>query len=348
MKNFKIIETAFFKNLVLISMFSTLFISCKKDTAEDTLAPVITAVTNLDNRADPLLSARYSQWIIIKGQHLATTFKVDFNGVLVADSLRWANDTSVTVKIPGPLPGASNNPITVYTKYGQATVNFTILQPPPTITSFNPVSGGANDIITIAGDWFTNLTSVKFGTVDAVIVSSTKTEIKVKVPAGVSQAYLIITTSGGTTQSANAFGFKFIVYDDAVNSMFWIGGGWGGTSVLNSTENIKRGTYSVKISYAGGYGSPMQLGGGSLNLTGYTHVKISIYGGPGSTNNKVKLVLNGNGSSGVELVLVAGQWTDYSIPLNTLGSPSILNEIWLQEFSGTSSEIIFVDDFGLI
>jgi hypothetical protein len=130
--------------------------------------------------------------------------------------------------------------------------------------------------------------------------------------------------------------------------MFWIGGGWGGTSALNSTEVVKRGTHSVKISYAGGYGSPMQLGGGSLSLVGYTKVKISIYGGPGSTNNKVKLVLNGNAASGVELVLVAGQWTDYSISLSDLGSPMILNEIWLQEFSGTSSEIIYVDDFGLI
>lgn len=323
------------------------FSSCKKDAATDKNAPTISGVSTLNDRAHPLLSGTYSQWILIKGQHLATTYKVDFNSILAADSLIWADDTSVTVKIPGPLPGATKNPITVYTKYGQATYDFTILQPAPTITGFNPVSGNAGDVVTITGDWFTNLTSVKFGTTSATVVSSTKTEIKVQVPAGISQAYIFVTTAGGTTQSAGAFGFKFIVYDDAVNSMFW-SGGWGGSADYNNTTIVKRGTKSIQVNYSGGYGSPIQLGGGTLDLTGYTAIKISIYGGPGSNNNKVKLILNGAASSGQELVLVEGQWTDFTVPLNTLGSPAILNEIWLQEFSGAATEIVYVDDFGLI
>lgn len=348
MKQIILKSAAIFLILMLVLSSGIILSSCKKDNVGDTAAPTIDKVTTLTDRGASLPAGTYSQWILIKGQHLGTTFKVDFNGTLAADSLMFANDSSVTVQIPGPLTGISDNPITVFTKYGQATYSFVINQPPPTITSFNPVSGSADDIVTISGDWFTNVTSVKFGTANATILSSSKNEIKVKLPAGVSQAYIFVTTSGGTTKSANAFGFKFIVYDDAVNSMFWIGGGWGGTSALNSTEVVKRGKYSVKISYAGGYGSPMQLGGGSLSLVGYTKVKISIYGGPGTTNNKVKLVLNGNGSKGVELVLVAGQWTDYSISLSDLGDPATLNEIWLQEYSGTNSEYIYVDDFGLI
>jgi hypothetical protein len=320
--------------------------SCKKDAAEDTAAPSISGVTTLDDRSTQLGNGTYSQWILIKGAHLATTFKVDFNGVLAADSLIWANDTSVTVKIPGPLPGATSNPITVYTKYGSATYEFTILQPAPTITGFNPVSGGAGDMVTITGDWFTNLISVKFGTIDATIVSSNKTEIKVEVPAGVSQAYIFVTTSGGTTQSASAFGFRFVVYDDALNSMFWAGG-WGGTADYNSTEVVKRGTKSIKVNYAGGWGSPIQIGGGTLDLSTYVAIKISIYGGPGTNFNKVKLTINGSASNGQELILREGQWTDFTIPLNTLGSPATLNEIWVQEFSGVGG-VIYVDDFGLI
>jgi hypothetical protein len=342
-KNIKIL----INGLLGILFAGLIFSSCKKSSTEDTNPPSIKNITTLSNRVDTLTSGRYSQWVLIKGAHLATTYKVDFNTVLAADSLIWADDTSVTVKIPGPLPGATSNPVTVYTKYGQATYNFTILQPPPTITGFNPVSGNAGDVVTITGDWFTNLVSVKFGTTNATIVSSTKTQIKVQVPTGISQAYLFVTTAGGTTQSTGAFGFKFIVYDDAVNSMFWTGG-WGGSADFNNTTIVKRGTKSIKVSYSGGYGSPIQLGGGSLNLTGYTAVKLSIYGGPGSNNNKVKLTLNGAASSGQELILQEGQWKDFTIPLNTLGNPATLNEIWVQEFSGTSSEVIYVDDFGLI
>ena len=347
MKNFEIEKRGLFKILILIATFSTLFISCKKDTAEDKLPPVINAVTNLDNRVDPLASARYSQWVIIKGQHLATAFKVDFNGVLAADSLLWANDTSVTVKIPGPLPGAANNPVTVFTKYGQATYNFTILQPPPTITGFNPVSGSAGDVVTITGDWFTNITGVKFGTTAATIVSSTKTQVKVTVPPGISQAFIFVTTSGGTTQSAGAFGFKYVWFDDTFNAAWWIGGGWGGSADYNNTTIVKRGTKSIKVTYAGGWGSPLQTGIGSFSTAPYTAIKISIYGGPGTNNNKVKLILSQAGSSGVEIVLTEGVWTDYTIPLSALGNPTNIDQIWLQEFSGAGG-VIYVDDFGLI
>lgn len=132
-----------------------------------------------------------------------------------------------------------------------------------------------------------------------------------------------------------------------MNSAWW-SGGWGGTAVYNSTEVVKRGATSIKVSYAGGYGSPIQLGGGNLNTAEYTSIKLSVYGGSGTNNNKVKLILNGAASSGQEIVLTEGKWTDVTIPLNTLGSPATITEIWLQEFSNTVSSTIYVDDIGLI
>lgn len=196
--------------LFTLLILPLIFGACKKD-KDGGQPPVITKITTLNDRGTGLGNATYSQWILIKGSHLSSTQKVDFNGVEVDASQIFANDTSVTVQVPGPLPGATKNPVTVYTRYGQATLDFNVLQPAPVITSFTPVSGGAGDVVTITGDWFTNLVGVKFGTVDATVVSSTKTEIKVTVPDGVSQAYLIVTTSGGTTQSTGAFGFKYVM-----------------------------------------------------------------------------------------------------------------------------------------
>lgn len=338
------------KNLINTLLFLTVLmtiVSCKKE-AVNTAPPTLSGVTTLNNRVTNLDKATYAQWILIKGANLATTNKVDFNGVEIYDSLFYANDTSITVKVPGPLQGATINPITVYTKYGQATLNFTILQPPPVINSFSPVSGSAGDIVTISGDWFTNLTNVKFGDIQATIVSSNKTEIKVKVPDGVALAYIFITTSGGTTKSAGAFGFKYIIYDDALNADWWTGG-WGGTADYSSTEKVKRGINSIKVNYAGGWGSPIGIGmGTTVSASGYTAIKLSIYGGPGSNNNKVKLILNGSASNGQELILTEGKWTDYTIPLNMLGNPQKIEQIWLQEFSNGATTLIYVDDIGLI
>jgi len=62
----------------------------------------------------------------------------------------------------------------------------------PVITSFNPISGSSGDIITITGDNFSQQSGnniVKVGPLTSAVVSSTVTEIQVKLPSG-------ITTSG--------------------------------------------------------------------------------------------------------------------------------------------------------
>ncbi len=175
--------------------------SCKKEKQEDTAIPELTGVTGMDNRSVSLDAVNFGDWIILRGKHLATTYKVEFNTVLAADSLIYADDSTVTVKIPPVLPDPANNPITVTTKYGTATLNFRILQPPPTIIGFDPMAGAAGDVVTITGYNFGGVTSVKFGSTEASIISSTKEEIKVNVPAGITTAYIYVTTPSGTVRS---------------------------------------------------------------------------------------------------------------------------------------------------
>ena len=111
---------------------------------------------------------------------------------------------------------------------------------------------------------------------------------------------------------------SFPIYNDAVTGNWngWIGGGWGGTSNYNNTAPVREGDKSIKIDYAGGYGSPMQLGGANVDVTSYTTFKISIYGGPGSNGLKVNLGINGADS--YNITLVEGKWTDYQIPISSL------------------------------
>jgi len=104
-----------YNHAVLMILLLTTIFACKKENVGNTAPPLINGVTDLINRGTPLQSVKYGEWIVIKGANLATTFKVEFNAVLVADSMYYADDSTVTVKIPTNLPDPINNPITVTT-----------------------------------------------------------------------------------------------------------------------------------------------------------------------------------------------------------------------------------------
>lgn len=337
---------------IIIAGLLLILISCKKDkingSGDDKLPPEISAVTDLTNRDIALTAVQYGDWIIIKGKHLATTFKVDFNTVQAADSLIYADDSTVTVKIPATLPDPANNPITVTTKYGTATYNFRILQPAPVITSFDPGAGPAGVTVTITGDYFAGVSSVKFETVEATIISNTKTEIKVTVPAGVTYGYIFVTTPSGTVKSINAFGFRYLIYDDALTAT-WSNTSFSATAVLTNTTPVKRGTMSIKTNYTASFGAlRLSKATPSVSITGYTALKFSLYAGPASLGKKVKIYFNGVSASGYTYTITeVGKWIDVQIPLTNLGNPVTLSSVTMQEFSAILQEV-YVDDLGLI
>ncbi|MDR6783818.1 hypothetical protein ABIE26_002793 [Pedobacter africanus] len=328
---------------VLLFLFNA-FNACKKESTVNTAPPTITGVSNLVNRDVLLASVDYGEWISIKGTNLSSTYKVDFNGTLAADSLIYGDDNTVTVKIPAQLTDPLNNPITVSTKYGSASLNFQIKQPAPTITGFDPGAGLPNDEISIKGNYFKGVTEVKFETTAATIVSSTQTEIKVKVPAGFVSGYIFVTTPVGTVKSAKVFGLKATIFDDAMAS------GWSNTSYsntydMNQTAIVRRGTKAIVNKFTVGFGAVrFTKAAPAFSTSGYTGVKISIYGGAGTAGKKVRISLTPAAST-FELILTEGAWTDYQVPFTNLGNPATITAITFQEFSGLTSQI-YVDDVG--
>lgn len=330
------------KKLLLIALI--LFGSCKKEDSGDTAAPIISAVTTTTDRSTGISSGSLSEWVQIKGLHLATAQTVRFNTLEVAPSDFYATDTSVTVQIPGAIADSLTGKVTVVTRYGQADYAFTVEIPAPAITSFDPAVGDAGTVVNIAGNWFQNLESVKMGTLTAIIVASTDTTIQVKIPDGYTPGYFYITTStGGTTKSANPFGMNYAVYDDAANADWWFGP-WSADVSMVSTEKAKRGTNSIKVQYTGGFGG-FQCGSW-VDVTGYQGIRLSVYGGAGTKGMQVKLYINGVSGTSALLTLTEGTWTDYSVPFSALGNPDILSTLVIQEFSNNNS-LIYIDDLGL-
>lgn len=322
------------------------FAACKKD---DTGAPPTIDHVRIIAKDSATTTGMRSNVYAIIGNNLATTTKVTFNGYDAFINSALIRDDNIIITIPSNTPwkGVSNE-LVVTTKYGSVTMPFTIQQPGPKITSFDPLAAAAGDIVTITGDIFDNVTRVTFDSTEAEIVSATSTEIKVKVPAGIVQAYVYVFTPGGTAKSPAAFGFKFVAYDDALAPGWWEGS-WSSAVDLKNTVIVKRGTYAIQEQYTGGYGGfQIGNGGATIDLDGFSAVKISIFGGPGTDGKLVKLVLNGDYDHGVTLTLKENAWSDFTVPLSQLNSPATLQSIVVQEFSGNAPSIIYLDDIGLI
>ncbi len=283
-------------------------------------------------------------------QVLVNGKKVYFNPALVTDKL-----IIFTVSADVPFGPGQSNKLTVVTTQGRVEFDFGILQPPPVITSFNPLAAGTGDIITITGKVLGGASSVKFDDVEATIIGTpTDTEIKVAVPPGVVQAYIFVTTAGGTTKSAAAFGFKSLIYDEALQNGWGNYDGYGSTRNFKSTDHPKRGTYAIATTVDNGYGA-LQIGYGGATLNaktaGFTALKFSIYGGAGiKDGDRVRVVINGGYGDGVSVVVTmkAGVYTDYTIPLSQLGDPSTINEFVLQTQGTAAPATFYVDDLGFI
>ena len=232
----------------------------------------------------------------------------------------------------------------------------------PTISNMTPNPVDPNSNLTITGTNLDLVTAVTFENAPAVttFVSQSATQLVVHVPLGVANGLVTLSVlnstvkvqSSGILQITGAAPPPTVAlpfYDEGVSSNWtntgWIGGGWGGSVDYNNASPVRVGTKSAKITYSGGYGSPLQLGGNNISFSGYTTFKVSIYGGPGSTGKKVNIVFNNSG--GYQLTLgPEGQWNDYAIAIASITAATALTDIWLQEFNGADF-IIYVDAMGL-
>lgn len=288
--------------------------------------------------------------IVISGINFRTVSSVTFGNVSAAYTI--TDSTKLNVTVPENLTGA-NQLITVSAPTGSDTALF-VVNFAPVIFTFDPNQAHEGDVITVRGKRFTGATSVTLGSLSTTYNVVDDSTLTFTVPGGAQSGYITVATANGSATSGASLsilvaGLAFPIYDEGVSSNWtnsgWIGGGWGGSVNYSNTAPVESGSYSAEIDYVGGYGSPLQLGGASIDMTPYTSFKISIYGAPGSGGKKVNLGINQQDA--YTITIIEGQWTDYQIPITDLTSATILNEIWIKEYSGTGGFTIYVDNMGL-
>jgi hypothetical protein len=322
---------------------------------DDTLKislPIVTAVS-----PNPL---KHADNLTLTGTDLDLTRELRFTGVSTpVVSFVSKTATQLVVKIPG---NAQSGKITLLPLSGVpsvSTMDVNLLI--PAITDVKPDTVDPGKDITIKGTNLNLVSSVTFQNAPAVtsFVSQADTQVVVKVPLGVLRGNIIlgILNSTLTVQSPKPIeisgavpppSIAFPIYNDAVTSNWngWIGGGWDGTSDRNNTSPVREGTKSIKIDYAKGYGSPVQLGGGSISLASYKTFHISVFGAPGSGGKRITVAFNKVNGKHV-ITVEEGKWNDYAIPVSTLTGDAILTEIWVQEYSGTGAFTVYIDAIGL-
>ena len=117
------------------------------------------------------------------------------------------NPTSATVTTPPNAPG--NVDIIARTSVGEAVLpgGFRYF-PPPTISSFAPLSGSVGTTLAIVGENFDpepGETTIRFNGIGATALSATETTLTTAVPTGASTGKITVTTAGGTATTTSTF-----------------------------------------------------------------------------------------------------------------------------------------------
>lgn len=146
-------------------------------------------------------SAAVGSTIVLKGANLTGATAVTLNGIAMT-SVNVASDTQITAVVPS---GATTGPLRVTTPNGTGT-SFTNFVVTPSITSFTPASGPEGTSVTINGEGFSGVPTVKFGGVTAtgVAVNSVQQLVAV-VPAGAITGTITVTTSSGSVNSSTNY-----------------------------------------------------------------------------------------------------------------------------------------------
>jgi hypothetical protein len=186
----KIARVIAFAMVLVLPVFIT---SCGEDDGEEPV-PTITSV-------DPNEGV-VGATITITGTNLADATEVKFG--TVAATIGSKSATSIVTTVPA---GAVSAKISVTTQGGTASssVNFNVVVPVPTITSFAPTNAEVGETVTITGTNLADATEVKFGTVAATITSKTATTIVTSVPVGATTGKIFVKTPVGEVTSSADF-----------------------------------------------------------------------------------------------------------------------------------------------
>lgn len=264
------------------------------------------------------------------------------------------NVTNGVLKVNGSSKAAEGLDYYATNGFVQVLSNVIVLTPPaPIITGLSQVLASPGDVITITGTNFVKVKSVKFGASEAAFTVVSRTELKATVPDDFDSKALIVVETEFGVSAPSSIGITYLLYTDDTSkiSYQW---DWGGSFDMMNTEQVSRGTHSIKKitnPWSGFYIGFKE----TLNTADYQFLKMSIYA---TESTKILISIHSKGNEddafGTTVQLVPGQWNNISIPMSDLKLNQVgptFNNIFIKEYSGislTPGNTIYYDDIGFL
>jgi IPT/TIG domain len=322
---------------------------CKKD-------EVIPTPANLElTPAEALPGAL----VTIKGSGLADIQTILFGEVTAPFNPVFNTDAALLIRVPANAKFGAQK-ITLLNKGGDAKkvqLDFKVLQSPPLVRDFKPSEGAPGDTITITGEVFDNLESVKFGELVATIISKTTTEIKVRVPDGVEKAPITVTTAGGSKESTNSFapkGLGLFIFDDEMKAP-WQSWSWAKVT-MDDASHIKTGKKNIKVGFPGWSALWFNTGSidAAIDASKFTTLKFWVHGGEDSDEKKLQIFYRDEDKAepeagkGKVITVKKGEWQEVTLQLKDLGAAKKIKGIIFQEFGNAGDQgPVYFDDIKL-
>jgi hypothetical protein len=185
--------------------------------------------------------------VTITGQYFLWASAVKF-AANNATSFSVVSATQITAVSPVGSAGVAD--ITLTTPNGTSATGsadrFTYIYPPPSITQVMPYGGplGGNNVVTITGTYFYNVTAVKFGGVNAVSYTvNSPTQITATVPAASAGTVdVAVTTSSGTSPTVTQDHYQYLTAPAVTGISPATGYTSGGTQVVITGTNLSNAT----------------------------------------------------------------------------------------------------------
>jgi endo-1,4-beta-D-glucanase Y len=135
------------------------------------------------------------------------------------------------------------------------------------------------------------------------------------------------------------------IYTDAL-AADWQDWSWSSTRNFNNTSPVKNGSKSISVNYTSNYGGLSLRKGTSLATSGYNSIKFWAYssGTARPLSVFIQTADTGGDSSAVSITAPANTWTEFTINLSSLGNPSSIKRINIQN-PGTG--LVYFDDIRL-
>ena len=231
--------------------------------------------------------------VTIIGNNFIGTMGVTFNGVPANFTLD--SNTQIRAKVPVE---ATTGKIRITNAEGSGSyaADF-IVTTPPAITSFTPGSGPVNTEVTITGNHFIAVTSVKFnGSAATSIYVDSDTQIRATVPAGATPGAgkIVVANSAGSATSTE----DFIIMSPPI--------------ILIPTHDVYVSSSAPTTNY--GISSAVRAKAGSAE-TFIAYLKFDVAGLSGApVSAKLRLYVTNSGEDGGAVYLVSNDYLDVASP----------------------------------